>query len=145
MARYSLRGNTALGQCQLRNSKSSTTVCDSRLQLLLHLGELLLGHGAFSLTQLLQFLSGGVKVWPGGCRGDLRQQFYQSKVFLHVQAFCPVNKTVGLTMYPAYSSFSTNESCSQMNSSCCRTTENSFCLKFGSVLCRNNSKNLVTF
>lgn len=40
-----------------------------------------------------------------------------------------------LTMYPAYSSFSTKESCSQMNSSCCRTTENSFCLKLGSVLC----------
>lgn len=47
---------------------------DSRLQLLLHLGELLLGHGAFSLPQLLQLLSGRIKVWPGGRGGDLQQQ-----------------------------------------------------------------------
>lgn len=37
---------------------------DSRLQLLLHLGELLLGHGSFSLPQLLQLLSRCIKVWP---------------------------------------------------------------------------------
>lgn len=44
---------------------------DSRLKLLLHLRELLLGHGTFTLTQLLELLPGGVKVWPGGCWRDL--------------------------------------------------------------------------
>lgn len=44
---------------------------DSRLQLLLHLSELLLGHGTFPLPQLLQFLSGCIKVWPRRRRRDL--------------------------------------------------------------------------
>lgn len=43
----------------------------SRLQLLLHLCELLLGHGSFSLSQLLQLLSGCIKVGSGRGRGDL--------------------------------------------------------------------------
>lgn len=54
---------------------------DSRLKLLLHLGELLLCHGSFSLSKLLQLLSGCIKVWPWGGRGDLSNNNLVKKVF----------------------------------------------------------------
>lgn len=71
MARYSLR------QREEGESGDSTTTDEaeggrnSRLELLLHLGELLLRHGSFSLSKLLQLLSGRIEVWPRGGRGDL--------------------------------------------------------------------------
>lgn len=65
-------------------------MCDSRLQLLLHLGELLLGHGAFSLPQLLQLLSGRIKVWSRGCGRDLRQTVISVKGFCMSRFFSAV-------------------------------------------------------
>lgn len=44
---------------------------DVRLEFLFHFSEFLLGHGAFTLTQLLQLLSRGIKVRSRRRRWDL--------------------------------------------------------------------------
>lgn len=58
---------------------TTTAVCaHSRLELLLHLCELLFSHGSLALAQLLQLLSGCIKVWSWRCWGDLQQQHLET-------------------------------------------------------------------
>lgn len=80
MARYSLCNNTKRGDVVINPARqttmgTTTAVCaHSRLELLLHLCELLFSHGSLALAQLLQLLSGCIKVWSWRCWGDLQQQ-----------------------------------------------------------------------
>ena len=55
-------------------NKQPRQSADSLFELLLHLVELLLGHGALALSQLLQLLPGGVKVGPRRRRRDLTSE-----------------------------------------------------------------------
>lgn len=80
MARYSLREGEGGGSGGSTTAREAEGGRNSRLQLLLHLGELLLRHGSFSLSELLQLLSGRIEVRPRGGRGDLSNSNNQVKI-----------------------------------------------------------------